>query len=122
MPHSDNRIKLKKYVGKELRFNGVLRNKSCDKFVIEGVAYNGKILTHHIWVSKTDKKPSNRLENNEITFMGTVKTYIDGKKQRKYGIKKIHSIENKESYEKNTIACVDSRAKTKRKSKKPWQK
>jgi len=89
------RKSLRNYLGKKLTFTGTIGSpkitSGLNQYFVENVKYKNKRMTDHIWYSKSDMTTKYE-EGTEISFIGTVVSYIDKKDRRKYGIKSTHNL------------------------------
>ncbi len=89
MSLSETRKELKKYLGKNLTYTGILlRNRLKNgKTLIIKIRHKGKVVAGHIWVT-TVKDFDNMPKTNLIEFSAVAETYRDSHGVRKYGLKK----------------------------------
>ena len=81
------RKKLKKMLGKELEYTGVVGSlcSTGTRVCIESVQHNGKEVTDHVWVTLVHSLKTHP-KGTRLSFLGTAYTYTDKNKKRKHGL------------------------------------
>lgn len=109
MPKDPKRSKLKKYLGKDIKYNAKIKFKK-NSIILEDVSHKNKLLTDHIWLDKKYNLTSIP-ENSCVTFQATAYSYIDSKKIRKYGLDKIYGISKEYCSTVSDQVIVNQKAK-----------
>ena len=111
-----NRNRLKKLLGKELRYVGEYKKTSDDgnSILLLNLKYDGKIVSDHVWIGKNTEL-SNIEKGAVFSFYGTADTYVDSKGDRKYGLRKCYRFQFND--DALNIVTNDNKQKTKRKGK-----
>ncbi len=83
------RKKLKKLLGKQLEYTGIVGNlcTTGTRVCIESVQHQGKEVTDHAWITLIDSLRTHP-KGTRIKFMGTAYTYTDKRGKRKHGLSK----------------------------------
>jgi len=79
------RKKLKKLLGKELSYTGIIGNICDNRVCIEAVCHSGKEVTDHVWVGMVHSLKTHE-RGTRVKFKGKAYTYTDTKGERKHGL------------------------------------
>ena len=95
MPYSKDRRKLKRLLGKTLRYYGIFEITDAEKkiFLIKNVTYNNKLMTDHVWYRPSESVTTSPKESEvKVSFFAEAVAYEDSKGNKKYGLEKIHNV------------------------------
>ena len=88
------RIRLKKYLGKPLRYVGTVEKLNEKNILLRDITLDGKLMTDHQFINLTKFNAPIVQEGETYSFIGTASSYNRADGTRDYKIKKCHSFRN----------------------------
>lgn len=95
MPYSKERKKLKRLLGKTLRYYGryIIIDEEKKIYLLKNIKYNKKLVTDHVWFRASENQKNLPKESQiEISFYATAEAYEDSNGNKKYGLDQIHNL------------------------------
>jgi len=88
-----SRKKLIKLLGKEIRYTATINSLGTSGFNIclVDVKYKDKLVTDHAWIH-ISRSIARMSKGDNVSFIGTAKTYIDNSGKRNHGLSKCHDF------------------------------
>ena len=88
------RTRLKKYLGKPLRYVGTIEKLYEKNILLYDITLNGKLMTDHQFINLTEFNAAIVQEGETYSFIGTASSYNRADGTRDYKIKKCHNFKN----------------------------
>lgn len=88
------RTKLKKYLGKQLRYVGTIAKLQDDNALLLNITLDGKKITDHQFIGLTRSNNTLMGEGLTYSFFGTATSYNRSDGTRDYKLGRVHSFRN----------------------------